>query len=383
MVLFIIVLWRVLLFGVAAWTQRYFLFTPRFPYSDIYLIPSKLPQWVWGWANFDGVHYLAIARSGYFAQYTQAFFPLYPLLIRILGIILQDNSFIFSGLLISLLCLYFGLISFKELLKFDYSSSVVKSSLGFLLIFPTSFYFGALYTESIFFLFTMLAFLMARRKQWWISAVFGMLASATRITGIFLLPPLLMEWLVISKIPQMKTFRQKLIKIFTILLTSPYLYIVPIGLLSYMTYLYLFYGDAFYFWHAQSAFGAARTSSIILLPQVTWRYLKILTTSHVSIDAYFAAWLEFVSFWFGAAMLLIGHKYRIRISYLVFGWLVLIVPTLTGTFSSLPRYIILIFPMYIVLGLIKNIYIRCTLIFCLSSILILLCSWFIRGMWVG
>ena len=193
-ILFIIFCWRILLFAVSYITLHRFSFTPTFPYSDIYLIPSQLPGWVWSWANFDGVHYLTIAKGGYWAQFTQAFFPLYPLLIKILSLISHDRYLIISGLLISFAAFCISLFMLIKLLNLDYPQASIKKIIFIILIFPTSFYFAALYTESIFFLWVISAFYFARVKKWWLSGTLAALASATRITGILLLPALLWEW---------------------------------------------------------------------------------------------------------------------------------------------------------------------------------------------
>ena len=57
------------------------------PLTDTYVLTrwdisvKKLPYLVWVWGNFDGVHYLDIAKNAYHSA-NHAFFPLFPLLIR-------------------------------------------------------------------------------------------------------------------------------------------------------------------------------------------------------------------------------------------------------------------------------------------------------------
>src|SRR3990167_799324 len=91
-------IWRVVLLGIAAIGTVILPFKPSFPYSEALLTPHGSPLF-WSWANFDGVHYLGIAAKSYFAQFTQAFFPLYPLLIRILTGFIHNS--ILNGLIIS------------------------------------------------------------------------------------------------------------------------------------------------------------------------------------------------------------------------------------------------------------------------------------------
>lgn len=200
--LFMTVIWRLGLFVISYIAQETAPFTPRFPYSDVYLIPSGLPQWIWAWSNFDGVHYLTIAQRGYFANFTQAFFPLFPFLLKIFGIIIQDKYLIISGLIISFVTFTASTRLFYFLLRYEYTARQTKAILVMLLLFPTSFYFAALYTEAIFFMYVIASFLAARRKQWILAGLLGLLASATRITGILLVPALLWEWFIAVKYTQ-------------------------------------------------------------------------------------------------------------------------------------------------------------------------------------
>ena len=392
--------WRIVLFGIAVTAQR-FPFVPRFPYSDIYLIPSSLPPWVWGWANFDGVHYLTIAKTGYSAQFTQTFFPLYPIFVRIVSLLIHDKFLILSGILISFIAMALGVHVFYKLLSLDYDRDQIIYILLFLFLFPTSFYFGALYTEALFFFLVITAFWCARTNRWWLSGICGMLASATRITGIFLLPALLWEWLY----QKSSTFRRHSLQndsrktnskfqikvalksaagIMWDSLRSPVLYLVPLGLIFYMVFLQWKYGDALLFWHAQSVFGAERASNSFVFPlQVVWRYLKILKAIPFPAYAFWLALGELSAFIVSVGFLISAHLSRVRFSYLVFSWLVIIVPTLTGTFSSLPRYVLMVFPMFISLGLIKNKAIKLLVMAVSVLLLTYLTSLFIRGLWVA
>ena len=385
----VLIVWRLSLFIIAAIGSRLVPFSPTFPYSDIYLLPTRLPQWIWAWANFDGVHYLTIAGHGYMAQFTQAFFPLFPLLVKAVSYFFRDKYMIVSGLFLTFLLLGGSLQMFKQLLELDYKEAEIRQIIMIFLLFPTSFFFGALYSEPMFFLLTAAAFWFARKEKWWLSGVCGLFAAATRITGILLLPALLWEWHYGNlqspkKLSSFNKFILKTIHEALYALQSPITYLVPLGLILYMVYLQITFGDALYFWHAQSAFGAARSGSgIILLPQVVWRYLKILFSAGINSSAYWSAFLELTSFTVAAILLLVAGRLKVRSSYLIFGWLVLLIPTLTGTLSSMPRYILLAFPIFIPLGLIKNkryYYLACMIS---GLILILLTARFIQGQWVA
>src|SRR3990170_8020324 len=91
-IVILFVIWRILLFLIAFISPAVIpQFGARFPYYQERLIASGLPHFIWSFGNFDGVHYLGIAQHGYIYQFTQVFFPLYPILIKLFSLITLDN----------------------------------------------------------------------------------------------------------------------------------------------------------------------------------------------------------------------------------------------------------------------------------------------------
>lgn len=369
------IFWRILLFGLAWLGSQLLPFSPRFPYADVLLMNSGLPDWIWSFANFDGVHYLTIAQKGYAAQFTQVFFPVYPLIVSLITLLTPFKNLIVSGLLLSNILFLFALILFWKLLALDYSKDTIQWTIIFLLSFPVSFFFGALYTESLFLFLILLSFYLGRKKKWWLAGIVGGIASGVKFVGIFLLPALLWEW-------HQEKIKNSRLTLYA--LRSPIIYLVPLGLISYMIYLQLQFGDWLYFWHAQPVFGAERTGgSIVLLPQVIWRYIKILWTVSPLQEPYWISLLELLTTVLAIRLLVIAHKKKVRSSYLIFSWLAVIIPTLTGTLSSMPRYVLVIFPIYIVLALRKNTLGKMGIIGIFCLLLFILTVLFTRGHWVG
>ena len=150
-----------------------------------------------------------------------------------------------------------------------------------------------------------------------------------------------------------------------------------------MYWLNLNYHDPFYFYHAHSAFGAGRsTSSLVLLPQIYFRYIKILLTTPINYQ-YFIAIVElFISS--TSLLLLIKGFNLIRPSYFVYGLLLFIVPTLSGTFLSMPRLVVINFPLFIILFLLlksKRQFLTLSIFFAIG--LFLFCALFTRGYWIA
>lgn len=364
-ILKIFLVWRVLTLAAAFFAIQKIPFKPSFPYWESILVPYGSPLF-WSWANFDGVHYLGIARQGYFAQFTQAFFPLYPLLIRWLNIVF--DNLLFTGLLVSHVFLIIALYFFYKLIILDSSSKTAKRAILFLLFFPTAFFFASFYTESLFLSLLLGGFYSLRKKKWLLAGFLGALASLTRLVGVFLVPAFLLE-----ACQQRK--KRGVWPCLACLL--PFL-----GLLGYMAYLEKNFSDALYFLHAQPFFGASRSDKIILLYQVFWRYFKMFLTVKDRL-VYFNITLEFATTCLFLVLIILGFRRKLKLSYLLFSSLAFLAPTLTGTLSSMPRYVLILFPGFIILGQIKSKTI-CYLLLVISCLLFLFCTMlFIRGYWIA
>lgn len=386
-ILFAFLTWRTALFLVA-FLSIYLLpvFGATFPYADRVLEITHLPYWIWGFGNFDGVHYLRIAQDGYTALYYPAFFPVFPMLINIFSSILPKNllldtsfyvdpAFFYSGLILAnsffLVALYF----LYKLFRIDYSSKISWLALMLLIVFPTSFYFGSVYTESLFLLLSILVLYESRKRNFLLAGIFCAIASATRIVGVLLAPVILIELYLAVKNKEIGIKSNKFV--FSIL----GLVVSVMGLGLYMFYLWRNFHDPLYFVSAQPYFGAQRSSTIILLPQVIYRYIKIFLSIPVLSLQFFNSTLEFVLTLAPITLLIVYFK-KIRFSYWVFMAGTLVVPTLSGSFSSMPRYVLAAFPLLPVLAIGLGRYKKLAMI--LSVILgIILLSLFIRGYWVA
>jgi len=351
--------WRSFLFSVAYYSPFFISnFGDRFPYKMI-LANFNLPYPLWTFANFDGVYYIRIAQDGYEQEFTQAFFPFYPILIKLFSYITFDN-FLFSSLVLSNVAFLAGLILFYRMVCKIYDKKIAAWSAAFVLTFPTSFYFGSAYSESLFFLLIISYFYLIYKKRIILASLVGAFASATRLIGIFL---------IFSRKPKLK-----ISNILPIL-------IIPTGLLSYMLYLTLVFKNPFYFISAQQVFGQERSvQGIVLLPQIFWRYFKIITTT--SGVPLMNASLELISTVFALALLIFAYK-KVKREWLVFSLLAVLLPTLSGTLVSMPRYILVAFPIYVVLAQIRSTLTKVVLLSIFLTALAVLTLFYTRGYWIA
>ena len=372
-------LWRVALFIIAASALLLIpVFGARFPYTDRVLTITHLPPWIWGFGNFDGVHYLRIAQDGYKALASQAFFPLYPILIKILAWFVPkvpnlnvsfyvDPAYFYSAFTLSHAFFAAALYFFYRLLNLDFKDRVSRKAILLLLVFPTAFYFGAIYTESLFLFLAVTAIYLVRTKKYLPAALFVALASLTRVIGV-----LLIFVYVTELYRDQKWSKGALLG----------LLILPLGIVAYMAYLNATLGDPLYFLHTQPVFGADRAGSIILLPQVFYRYFKILTTINPTTWPFFNAVLELCFTVVPLAVVLFLYK-KMRLSYWIFTLAVLLLPTLTGTLSSMPRYVLMAFLAlpYITSLLNRKVYVVMLVIMAIFQAILL--ALFVRGYWVA
>jgi Mannosyltransferase (PIG-V) len=150
------------------------------------------------WSHWDGEWFLQIATRGYNpTDGTTAFFPLYPLCLKIVGILLGGGevSYLLAGVLVSALATIALFILFYELARRELPRELAGRAVFYLAIFPTTFFFSAIYTESLFLALVIGAFLAARHWQkWWLAGLLAGLAALTRSIGIALIIPLAWEW---------------------------------------------------------------------------------------------------------------------------------------------------------------------------------------------
>lgn len=338
--LFFFLSFEFLNFASIVLANKFIPFLGFFPYREV-LLSYKLPFFFTNLGNFDGIHYINIAKQGY-QTFEQAFFPVYPLAIKILSPLFLNNGLI-AGIIISNISFLFSLFLVIKILKnLKFGEDKINWFLSFLILFPTSFYFQAVYTESIFLLFISIFLLSGLTNNYVLLILSGFISGGTRLIASSIFLPFILNF---------KQYRAKIILFF-----SPIL-----GFLTYMFYLKQTVSDPLFFLNSQPAFGAHRSSHIVILPQVLYRYLKIFFTANHNFQ-YFVSILEF-SFFLFVFLILLYHLYSLirsknknlfLIGLCLFSFANLILPTLTGTLSSVPRYSLLSISVFIFLSQIKS-----------------------------
>lgn len=283
------------------------------------------------WGRWDAVHYLDIATQGYRGT-DMAFFPLYPLLIRIFGALAGNH--LIAGLLISNASFFFGLLYLYKLLEHEYDRAVARRAIFYVSIFPTAVYFAAVYTESLFFMLTVASFYYMRARMWWVAGALGFLAALTRVEGVLLLVPFVMEWAAAYESGAKATIVNLLAAL-----------LIPLGLTGYMAYLWVLRADPLYFSHVQihwnRHFAPPWVSVINAFGKIFAHGAGSQNVANQSLEVAFTVLMIGV---------LVAGWHSLRPSYIAYMGLSILVPMSTSNLMSMPRFALVLFPMFAILA---------------------------------
>jgi hypothetical protein len=307
-----------------------------------HLRPDNLIMDVFG-SRWDTGFYLSIVQEGYKFQGVQfpsvAFFPLLPLLMRAFLFLTGDP--VLAGLLVANLALIAASILFYNFVLDEWGETIAGRAVWYLLIFPTSFFGSAIYTESLFLLLAVGAFYLARKGIWESAGMLGLLACLTRFVGIILAPVLFIEWLDQRRSPRAARRPDWLALVF--------IAAIPLGTAAYMAYLQRTFGDPLAFAHASAAWSRMPVSPIATLagllqpPAVGW--LAALTTGSLPLDN----WIDliFVLIFLGLGLSLLAQKRWSEAGFVLLG---VLLPASSGLLMSQRRYVWVLFPAFVLLA---------------------------------
>src|SRR5205807_8304264 len=132
--------------------------------------------------------FLEIAERGY-DHASAAFPPLYPAALWLLGHVL-GGQYVLAGIAISLAAALGSFVLLHRLAETRLGADGARRAVLYLAVFPMSLFLQAVYSESLFLLLALAAFVLAERGRHLEAGVAAGLAILTRAIGIALLPSL-------------------------------------------------------------------------------------------------------------------------------------------------------------------------------------------------
>jgi hypothetical protein len=347
-------------------------------------------------ARWDASWYLVIAHYGYrpdlgsFTSSRDAFFPLYPLGLRGLGWL--GVPLVLGGVLISMVAFALALYGIHRLTTLELTRAVRAGGRSLLdtstvagtgstaaegndaarlavmvtAFAPMAFFFSAVYSESLYLALSVGLFYAARTGRWAVVGVLAAAAGATRSTGIVLVLPALMLYVYGPREDRTPDFplARGLARRYRLRKDVLWLALAPAGIAVYMLYLGLAGGDGLSPFHAQDVWGRHFAGPYLGI----WeglraafegaRQLLSLQQHHVYFaaggeNAFVAAEHNVLLFAFLAAALvaLVGVLRRLPLAYGAYVIAALALPlsypVTAQPLMSLPRFLVVLFPLSI------------------------------------
>ncbi len=286
------------------------------------------------WAQWDGEAYITIAEKGYVTladgRSLYNFLPLYPLAIRMLGTLINDfgmAAFLLSNVF-ALIAAYFLFL----LAELEFGKKVAKKTLVLLLLFPTAFFFSAVYSESLFLALAVSSFYFARKGDWTKAAAISWFLPFVRIVGLSMWIVLAAEYLSQNNKISIKHLSKK-----DIMLSSSIL-----GVVLFFVYSYATTGNVLGYISQQNLWARTISSPHVALINA----VELLFRGPVL--AAYSLWnlsvLAFLVFTFYYSLR------HMRKSYSVYMFLIMILPLLSSTLEGFSRFILVCFPSFMILA---------------------------------
>jgi len=150
------------------------------------------------WTHWDTRHYIGIAQEWYTSvgdeRLRLVFFPLYPLLMRLVSPLIGGDV-LYAGMLISLVCASAACALVYDLSCMTGGRKTALLSAAYFLLNPLSVFLCCAYTEALFIFLSLAVVCLIRRGHPWLAAVCGFLSAFTRMPGVIIAGILIIDWL--------------------------------------------------------------------------------------------------------------------------------------------------------------------------------------------
>jgi hypothetical protein len=259
------------------------------------------------------------------------------------------GNFVLAGFLLSNIYLFLALVFLYRLAALELGDrGGAARTVLYLAFFPTAFFLSAVYTESLFLLLSVSAIYFARRQHWLLAAAAGLLAAATRNLGVLLMLLVLWEWLRrhgwrITRIHRKATWRNLWTGVRADWPDLLVIAAIPLGLLLYLAFLQANFARPTAFVEVQAAWGRQNVGPVaVVMREVAALRDFSPTKGNLSRVVNLVAFLGVL-----ALVPLIWR--RLGEGYALYVLVLLLVPA-SSAMQSIIRYVLPMFPVFILLG---------------------------------
>jgi hypothetical protein len=245
----------------------------------------------------------------------------------------EQQDFYFAGIIVSWVAFAIAMPLVYRLARLDLPHESALRSVAYAAVFPSAYFFGVVYSESLFYLGLVGAVLALRTRNWVWAAIAGSVMTATRVNGIMFVPALaLIAW---QHHDPSRGGRLK---------ASLAVVGACGGFFAYCFYNYWISGDPFAWYHAITHWGYHPGGNPVgglyaIAQALTTRFYQYLATENMApYDTLNAVLAAAVLLSVPVVWRRFGFAYA---SILVLG---LILPLSSGQFEGLARYCSVLFP---------------------------------------
>jgi len=305
--------------------------------AKFYSLFGMLIQW-------DGQHYLSIARDGYeifpcpwnpgYICGNIGWFPFYPLVGRLVeqlaGFFGVDIRI--TMIAISWLSLWLALMVMYRFVANRFDDKAALFSLAALLIFPSSFYFLTTFPYSLYLLLAVFVFYLLEKGRYALIAIPSGLLAITYPSGVVIGLPILFALIAKWK----KLDRNKKASLFAAL------FAIGLTLFLYFCYYWWKFGDFFLYHRFQAQSYYAHKLTLPLIPIA--KSLIILNSGNP----------VFIMLLFTLITVVLFYSRKIPASWQLFMFGILLFTPSFGTTMCYYRHIVVAFPLFVMIGVSVN-----------------------------
>lgn len=320
----------------------------------------------------DAEHYLYLAGYGYQSTGEKAnlivFYPLYPLLVGLIGRFPLMGNFVPAGLLISNVCTGIAAVYLYQLIRLDFEEENAQAGVMAFLLYPFMIFSMGIYTEGLFLMLTATGLYHIRNHRWMLAGIVGFLAALTRIHGMLLLAPAVYEY-IRCKMLDGKKWKEY------VRWQDLFLLGMPGGSLLYLCLNKVLQNDFFSF--------IAHQEAPPWYQSIKWMNANLSKDYDMALNygalAYFIYWVQILLFFIAIGVLLYGIKKKILTCYIVYGGVYICLTYLAGWMISGGRYMMGCIPLYIVFAAVENRRARSFLLCAVSALCMFYTILFMQG----
>ncbi|HEU0028105.1 MAG TPA: mannosyltransferase family protein [Ktedonobacterales bacterium] len=309
------------------------------------------------WSRMDTDWYVGIAQAGY--NYSPVigsranFFPLFPALMAIGGRAIEPLGlpspwvYVVVGTAISWAAFAAACVALYQLALLRFDRRVAAGAVTLLAVFPFSFYYGVAYTEALYLLLAVLAFLAIERGNWWGAAGAAGLASALRPPGLILGACVALAY-GLAWLRERRWLRRDMLS----------LALIPMGALAYTAYCWAAFGEPLAYiktaragWHEGLQLNALIMARDLATSPKAWEIIRYPHNWTVPKYLFITSGMAYLGL-LAICLLTIPFVWRLLGPvYAIFVIVSAAAPlALFPSIQSLGRYLSVLFPVFIVLA---------------------------------